>query len=135
MPQILICLLALWFSTSSPTSEINADFWRSSFAAKSAATVDQYALKAVEDGFYPVMKHGFAEPQSGVWLNANDVWKHGTTKNPATRYSQSFLDDWGLYYSRQSSGTLQAALSAEKGNILNYLNQNGVLPPGNKIIR
>lgn len=104
-------------------------------AAKSAATVDQYALKAVEDGFYPVMKRGFAEPQDGVWLKAGDVWKYGTTKNPATRYSQSFLNEWGLRYEQQFSGTLQEALSAEKVNILNYLKQMEKLPPGNKFAK
>ena len=60
-------------------------------AVKTTAAVDQYTLKAVEDGFYPVMKRGFAEPQGGVWLNAGDVWKYGTTKNPATRYSELSL--------------------------------------------
>ena len=66
---------------------------------------------------------------------AGDVWKYGTTKNPATRYSQSFLNDWGLRYEPQFQGTLPQALSSEKSSILNYLNQNGVLPPGNKIIK
>jgi hypothetical protein len=68
-------------------------------------------------------------------LKAGDVWKYGTTKNPTTRYSQAFLDKWGLRYQSQSSGKLSEALSAEKGNILKHLNQNGKLPPGNKIIR
>ena len=104
-------------------------------AAKAAPQVEQYALKALEDGFYPVMKRGFKEPQAGIWLDAGDVWKYGTTKNPATRYSQTFLDDWGLFYEKQASGTLQQALSAEKGNIVNFLNQTGKLPSGNKIIR
>ena len=104
-------------------------------AAKTATTVDQYALKAVEDGFYPVMKRGFAEPQGGVWLNAGDVWKYGTTKNPATRYPESFYREWGLQYEPQVSGTLQEALAAEKANVLRYEAQHGVLPPGNKIRR
>jgi hypothetical protein len=66
-----------------------------------------------------------------------DVWKYGTTKNPVTRYrySQSFLDEWGLRYDRQFSGTLPQALSAERTNILNYFRQGGTLPPGNKIIK
>ena len=98
-------------------------------------TVDQYALTALNDGFYPVMVRGFEEPQAGVWLDVGDVWKYGQTQNPATRYSQAFLDEWGLLYQKQFSGTLQEALSAEKNQILNYLYENGVLPPGNKIIR
>lgn len=39
------------------------------------------------------MKRGFKEPQGGVWLNEGDLWKYGTTKNSATRYSHSFLDE------------------------------------------
>jgi hypothetical protein len=103
--------------------------------ADRAPVVEQYALKATEGGFYPVMQRGFSEPQGGVFLNAGDVWKYGTTQNPATRYSQSFLDDWGLRYEMQTSGTLPEALAAEKSQILQYLNKNGVLPPGNKIIK
>jgi hypothetical protein len=104
-------------------------------AAKGAATAEQCALEAVEDGLYPVMKRGFEEPQGRVWLSAGDVWKYGATENPATRYSQSFLDELGLRYEQQLSGTLQQALSAEKASILNYLDRTGRLPPGNKIIR
>jgi hypothetical protein len=97
--------------------------------------VEQYALKATEEGFYPVMTRGFKQPQAGIRLNPGDVWKFGTTQNPATRYSQSFLTNWGLVYEKQFTGTLDQALSAERSNILNYLNQFGTLPPGNKIIR
>ena len=104
-------------------------------SAKGGVVVDQYALKAVEDGFYPVMKRGFAEPQGEAFLKAGDVWKYGTTKNPATRYSQSFLDELGLRYEPEFKGTLPEALSAEKQKILNYLDESGVLPSGNKIIK
>ena len=104
-------------------------------AAKTTEVVDQYALRAVEDGFYPVMKRGFAEPQGGVWLNAGDVWKYGTTMNPSTRYPKSFLEEWGLRYSPQNSGTLQESLASEKANILLYETVHGVLPPGNKVRR
>ena len=82
-----------------------------------------------------LMKRGFAEPQGGIFLKAGDVWKYGTTKNPTTRYSQSFLTEWGLEYKPQFSGTLQEALSAEKQQILNYESLNKALPPGNKIRR
>lgn len=92
-------------------------------------------LAALEKGFHPVMKRGFKEPQGGIWLEAGDVWKYGTTKNPATRYSQSFLDDWNLYYKKEFSGSLQKALDAEKEKILDYIKKYGKLPPGNKIIK
>jgi RHS repeat-associated protein len=100
-----------------------------------APVVDQYALVARQEGFYPVMQRGFREPQAGIWLNAGDVWKYGTTQNPATRYSQTFLREWGLRYAPQSSGTLQEALAAERASILRYFYQHGRLPPGNKIRR
>jgi len=38
MMQILICLLTLLFSLSSPAMERNADSWRSSLAAEGGAT-------------------------------------------------------------------------------------------------
>ncbi|MDB6057608.1 MAG: repeat protein, partial [Verrucomicrobiales bacterium] len=97
--------------------------------------VEFYALKATKPGFYPVMRRGFAEPQAGVWLEAGDAWKYGTTKNPDTRYSQVFLDEWDLRYQTISSGTLQESLSAEKQALIGYRASNGQLPPGNKIVR
>jgi RHS repeat-associated protein len=98
-------------------------------------TADQYALVAAKDGYYPVMKGGFAEPQGEVWLNAGDVWKYGKTINPATRYSKTRLDELGLVYERQFSGTPSQALAVEKQKILNYQTEYGTLPPGNKIAR
>jgi len=70
-------------------------------------------------------------------LAAGDVWKYGTTKNPETRYSETFLNSTGqgLMYQTISSGTKAEALAAEKASILNYITESGALPPGNKIIR
>lgn len=106
-------------------------------AARGITQVEQYALRAAEDGFYPVMKRGFANPQELTWLNKGDVWKFGTTKNPLTRYSQSFLDNTGngLRYTTEFSGTLRQATSLERMKILNFRGQNGFLPSGNKIVR
>jgi RHS repeat-associated protein len=100
--------------------------------------VEQYALRANADGFYPVMERGFANPQELTWLNEGDVWKFGTTKNPGFRYPQSYLDnvgEFGVYYSTEFSGTLNEALTLENMKIMNYKGQNGFLPAGNKIIR
>jgi len=102
---------------------------------RSGASVEQYSLRARQDGFYPVMKRGFAEPQGGIWLEQGDVWKFGTTKNPTARYTNKFLEEWDLRYQTESSGTLSESLQAEKQQILNYQQQNGVLPPGNKIVK
>lgn len=102
-----------------------------------ARQVEQYALRAAEDGFYPVMKRGFSNPQELVWLNKGDVWKFGTTKNPLTRYSQSFLDNTGegLRYTTEFSGTFKQATALERMKILNFGRQNGFLPAGNKIVK
>jgi len=43
------------------------------------------------------MKRGFANPQELTWLNKGDVWKFGITKNPLSRYSQSYLDNIGEF--------------------------------------
>ncbi len=105
---------------------------------KGGTKVEQYALRAAEDGFYPVMKRGFLDPQELTWLAKGDVWKFGTTKNPLTRYSQTYLDnvgEFGVYYSKEFSGTLQQALTVERMKIVNFFQQNGFLPAGNKIIR
>lgn len=103
--------------------------------ANTTVRVEQYALTTLNASFRPVMKRGFAEPQAGLWMEAGEVWKFGTTKNPLTRYSQAFLDRWSLQYQREAAGSLKEALAAEKKQILDYLNQNGVRPPGNKITR
>jgi hypothetical protein len=100
-------------------------------------SVDQYALVAQRDGFYPVMQRGFKEPQGGTWLNAGDTWKFGTTVNPSTRYSASFLENTGngLRYQPMISGSLPHALSSEKMAIQNYKLMSGKLPPGNKMVK
>jgi len=109
-------------------------------AAKSVApTVEQYTLRAVDSGFYPVMTRGSKAPTGITWLEKGDVWKFGTTKNPATRYSDSFLrntGDHGLRYSTEWQGTASEALQLENMKILNFQSQTGgVLPAGNKIVR
>jgi hypothetical protein len=53
MTQLLICLLTLLFSLSSPVMEGNAGFWRSSIAAKGTEIVAQNGTKIT--GF---TKHG-----------------------------------------------------------------------------
>lgn len=60
------------------------------------------------------------------------------TKNPLTRYSQSYLDnigEYGVIYSTEFSGTLDQSLQLERMKILNYSGQRGFLPPGNKMIK
>ena len=99
--------------------------------------VEQYALRALESGWYPVMKRGSKVPVAITWLEKGEVWKFGTTKNPATRYSGSFLRNTGtggLGYSTEWKGTTAEVLQLEKMKIENYRAQYGALPPGNKVV-
>ena len=107
-------------------------------AVKSGTKVEQYALRAAENGFYPVMTRGFKDPTAITWLEKGDVWKFGTTKNPLTRYSQVYLDnigEYGVKYTTEFTGTLGEALQLEGMKIRNFIFQNGILPAGNKIIK
>lgn len=115
------------------SSSVSPVLWLTS----AGKTVDQYALVASYDGFYPVMKWGFKEPQGGVWLSQGEIWKYGTTKNPATRYSESFLSGTGkgLRYEQMMNGSLKQALEAEKNRITIYRDTRGMLPPGNKMVK
>jgi len=99
--------------------------------------VELYSLRAAEDGFYPIMKRGYSTPQGSIFLKEGEVWKYGTTKNPLTRYTQDFLRNTGsgLRYQTESGGLLQQTLQEEKFSILDYKDKNGVLPPGNKIVK
>ena len=102
-----------------------------------AKEVEQYALRAKADGWYPVMKRGAKDAVETVWLQAGEVWKFGTTKNPGTRYSQSALDNigpQGVQYVKEFGGTLKDAITVQNMKIRNFLQQTGVLPPGNKIV-
>ena len=106
-------------------------------AAEAGAQVEQYALRAAESGFYPVRVRGAKEPQFITFLEKGDLWKFGTTKNPAARYSQSYLDsigEYGVQYSTEFQGTLQEAVTLQNMKIQNFRLQTGRLPPGNKVV-
>ncbi len=110
-----------------------------SAVVKGPMQVEQYALRAADSGFYPVMTRGSQSATEITWLEKGDVWKFGTTKNPATRYSDTFLrnkGDSGLIYTTEWQGTASEALQLEKMKIQNFQLQNGgTLPAGNKIVR
>lgn len=112
--------------------------------AEAPVVVEQYALKAAQSGFYPVVMRGEKNLNFTriTWLNKGEVWKYGVTKHPVgisktPRYSNSFLDSTGngLKYEMESSGTRLQALAAEKFQLLSYLFKHKRLPPGNKIRR
>lgn len=110
---------------------------RKAVNTKISVHIEQYALKAAKDGFYPIMRRGLKEPQAMTYLKRGDIWKFGTTKNPSKRYSQNYLNNTGagLRYSTEFSGTLQQSLHLENLKILNYKLNFRLLPPGNKIIK
>jgi hypothetical protein len=71
MTRIVACLLALFFSMSSPAIERNADLWRSSLAAKSTTT----AIKP----YYPA-NQGFLGETSREFLYAGQrIDRYGGT--------------------------------------------------------
>ena len=96
---------------------------------------DQYALVAVEDGWYPVMERGFKHPQYAVFLKEGEVWKYGKTINPATRYPKDWLLKMGLRYEPQYAGSVNSALALERAKIVGHIDRCGTLPPGNKVRR
>jgi len=102
-------------------------------ASKVGTTVEQYSLRAIKDGWYPVVKRGSKEATAVTWCEKGEVWKFGTTKNPSTRYSQSYLKDIGVRYVPEFEGTGTDAIRLQNMKIQNYLEQSGNLPPGNKI--
>ena len=103
-----------------------------------AVQFEQYALRAAQDGMYPVMQRGFKEPVGSIFLKESDVWKFGqTTKGPA-RYSDSFMQDTGAGFKFQpefKTPSFKDVLQIERQKIVNYEQQFGKLPPGNNIRR
>ena len=56
MTCVFTCLLALFFSTSSPAMEKNADFWRSSLAAKTGTQLEFGFVKNLENPNFVLYK-------------------------------------------------------------------------------
>nr|WP_249384163.1 hypothetical protein [Chitinivorax sp. B] len=89
----------------------------------------QYALVARVAGAFPDVRNGVA------YLNAGDIWKYGTTSDPAGRYSATALNALGLRMLVQSTGTHYEVLAQEKLRLIEYFIANGTLPPGNRIFK
>jgi RHS repeat-associated protein len=99
---------------------------------------EQYALRAAQDGMYPVMQRGFKDPVGSVFLKEGDVWKFGQTINGEGRYSGAFYRNTGAglrFDSQFQTSSSKAALQRELDEILKFERQFGKLPPGNKIRR
>src|SRR5262249_2510625 len=75
---------------------------------QTAPQFQQYALRAVDNGFYPVMVHSFDEPQWITYLQKGDVWKFGTTQGLKARYPITYLrsiGEHGVYPTTEFIGT------------------------------
>ena len=111
----------------------------STTAAPVAVQFEQYALRAKQAGFYDVMQRGAKNAVGKVWLEAGEVWKFGTTKNPPgtinPRYSTKWLNANNLDYVQEFIGTEAQVLTVETMKIQNFLRQYGILPAGNKMIK
>lgn len=101
---------------------------------------EQYALKALKDGWFPCLKcNGITK----IFLNHGEVWKYGKTCNAEFGRYPAGLPYPGLYYFTEYFGTEKECLLEEKRKIYNYPNlpecqkRNVSLlrPPGNKIDR
>lgn len=114
------------------------EFKATTEAAKDTVLYEQYSLRAAQDGMYPVMERGLKEPVRNIFLKEGEVWKFGQTMRPATRYSQSFLDNTGnglRFFPESRTTSFKEVLQIERQKILEYEQIFGKLPPGNKIRR
>jgi len=98
-------------------------------ALNSGPIETQYALVAQSDGFYPDVRNGWA------YLSAGEVWKYGTTVDPAGRYSGAYLSGLGVSMDVQATGTASQVLIQEKIMLIDYAIGHGSLPPGNSIFK
>lgn len=85
----------------------------------------QYALVATRNGAYPDVRNGV------TMMTAGEVWKYGTTADPAGRYSATALSNLGLQMIVQTAGNAAQVLTQEKIMLIQYHQATGTLPPGN----
>lgn len=85
------------------------------------------------------MQRGFKDPVGSIFLNKDDVWKYGQTRNGPARYSGAFLDNTGAglkFKSEFKTRSEQIVLQVEKRKIVQHeAGVFGMLPAGNKIRR
>jgi len=105
-------------------------------------SVKVYELFAAVGGTQPFMIRGQKHPWFTFNMNAEEVWKYGTTaknevigsNSTAARYVFGDLPG-GLEQRVLFQGNLASALFMEKTLILKYVLKHGHLPPGNKITK
>ncbi len=111
---------------------------------------EQYVLKAVYSGYYPILYRGKIIANDSIWLNIGEVWKYGKTcagelgRYPGQIYyydDNQLLDRKKIRYIRQFIGSEKMCLIEEKKKIYNYpllpecikRKKQLIRPPGNKI--
>jgi hypothetical protein len=91
----------------------------------------QYALLTNSSGYYPDFRNGGLR-----YLEANAVFKYGTSANPSTRYPDSNISyNLGVRMSIQNRGSHYEVLAYEKMQLIKYALTHGDLPPGNRIFK
>ncbi len=95
---------------------------------------EQYALIAMEDGWYPCLHSG----RTTYFLRAGEVWKYGvTSKGQFGRYTATFLFENRVSYLPEFEGTFSECLKQEQIKLYNYphLPENLARDPANRLPR
>ncbi len=95
---------------------------------------EQYALVAMEDGWYPCLHSG----RTTFYLNVGEVWKYGvTSKGETGRYTELFLFKNRVSYLRQFTGTFSECLKQEQIRLFHYpyTPENLARPPAERLPR
>lgn len=95
---------------------------------------EQYALIAIESGWYPCNHPG----RTAFYLLPGEVWKYGTTtKGQFGRYSIKYLAGINVSYLLQFRGTISECLKEEQLKLFYYpyLPENLARPPADRLRR
>ena len=95
---------------------------------------EQYALIAMEDGWYPCLHGG----RTSCYLKKGEVWKYGvTSKSETGRYDAPFLIANRVSYFIQFTGTFSECLKQEQIKLYHYqyLPENLARPPAERLPR
>ena len=96
MSQLLVCLLTLLFSLSSPAMERNADFWRSPLAAEGTIPSAGGVIRQFEQQGAQTYYRVYSEGAAGKWLTAvpprSSAWAQEALALPPNN-SATFIQD------------------------------------------
>ena len=95
---------------------------------------EQYALIAMQDGWYPCLHSG----RTTCYLKKGEVWKYGvTSKGETGRYKPPFLIKNRVFYFIQFTGTFSECLKQEQIRLFHYpyMPENLARPPAERLPR